>query len=416
MKILSLSLGLAAIALASAQQADPMAAPGAQTTYEWASSGDQNELVAQLEELSYQVSEQALRIQFLSGPDVAAPKSVVGDQFSVQGPVCDNVASIASTAIDNTLELIKASLGSGLGAQIGDKLNIILNLVKDLLDGITGGGPLAAVAAMVAATISATINTAINFVRALSFGPLSVILTPVIDILETVKNAVRALITCQAGFGSLPEAQMFEQQSCYLLADIYRGTVADATKAFAALPTDVSEDLNRYLQGALAILENASKTSVAATNEALMATRPIFSADVLDQYRMEILRNSGDSDAVKMYAVADLGAVVAFSNGLEACLRIAADPAAAVEEANEEEEDMDEDDMDEDYEDEDEVGGEAEAADAQAQPQAADTKAQPQAADAQAQPQAADAQAQPQAADAQAQPQAADAQAQPQAA
>ncbi|KAF9144483.1 hypothetical protein BGX30_012556 [Mortierella sp. GBA39] len=371
MKILSLSLGLAAIALASAQQADPMTAPGAQTTYEWASSGDQNELVAQLEELSYQVSEQALRIQFLSGPDVAAPKSVVGDQFSAQGPVCDNAASIASTAIDKATKLISDSLGlgSGLGTPIGGILNIILKPIKGLLGGITGGGPLAAVAT----TVSAAINTAISFLKALSLGPLSAILAPVIDILKTIKKAIRTLIICQAGFGNQSEAQMFEQQSCYLLADIYRETIADVTKAFAALPTDMSEDLNRYLQGALAILENASKTSVAATNEALMATRPIFSADVLDQYRMEILRNSGDSDDVKMYAVADLGAVVAFSNGLEACLRIAADPATAAEEANEKD-DMDEDedeDMDEDYEDEDEEGDEAEAADAQAQPQAA---------------------------------------------
>ncbi|KAF9542224.1 hypothetical protein EC957_002235 [Mortierella hygrophila] len=369
MKIISLSLGLAAIALVSAQQADPMAAPGAQTTYEWASSGDQNELVAQLEELSYQVSEQALRIQFLSGPDVVAPKSVVGDQFSAQGSVCDNAASVVSTTIDKVVKLINDSLGPGsLGAPIGVILNTILNHINGLLSGITGGGPLA----VVAMTVSAAIDNAIWFLNSLSLGPLKVILAPVIGILETIKQAVRTLIICQAGFGSLSEGHMFEQQSCYLLADIYRDTVADATKAFAVLPTDVSEDLNRYLQGALAILENASKTSVAATNEALMATRPIFSADVLDQYRMEILRNSGDSDAVKMYAVADLGAVVAFSNGLEACLRIAADPAAAAEEVNEEE-DMDEEDMDEDYEDEDEVGeeAEAEAADAQAQPQAA---------------------------------------------
>ncbi|KAK3838696.1 MAG: hypothetical protein JOS17DRAFT_834844 [Linnemannia elongata] len=348
-----------------------MAAVGAQTTYEWASAGDQNELVAQLEELSYQVSEHALRIQFLHGLGEVAPESVVGDQFSAQGSACEGAASNATSAIDTATKMIGP--GSNIGSPVSGVLNTILKPLQGLLGGIAGGGPIGSIAT----TVSSAINIAISFLQALSLGPLGLVLAPVITILETIMKAVETLLLCQVGAGILSTPQMFDQ-SCYLLADIYRDTVAEATKAFAALPTDMSEDLNRYLQGAKAILENASKTSVAATNEALMATRPIFSADVLDQYRMEILRNSGDSDAVKMYAVADLGAVVAFSNGLEACMRIAADPAAAAEEANEEEdmdededEDEDMDEYDEDDEDDDEEGDEdeAEAVDAQAQPQ-----------------------------------------------
>ncbi|OAQ31102.1 hypothetical protein K457DRAFT_124473 [Linnemannia elongata AG-77] len=343
-----------------------MAAAGAQTTYEWASTGDQNDLVAQLEDLSYQVSEYALRVEFLRGPGEAAPKSVVDDKFSAQAPSCDG--SQATTAIDSATKLIGGTLASGPGAPIGGVLNTILKPIQGLVGSSTSVGPWQSIGA----AVSASINVAIAFLKALSVGPLSLVLTPVIGILETIKQALAVLFLCRSN-GILPKSEMFEPQSCYLLADTYRDTVADAIKGFAALPTDMSEDLKRYLQGAQAILENASKTSVAATNEALMATRPIFPADVLDQYRMEIIRNSGDNDAIKMYAVADLGAVVAFSNGLEACMRIAADPAAAAEEANEEDEDEDED-MDEDYEDDDEEADEdedeAEAADAQAQPEA----------------------------------------------
>lgn len=301
---------------------------------------------------------------------------MVGGQFSAQGPVCDGAASNATAAVDTATKLIDGSLGpkSGPAAPIGGILSTILKPIQGLVGGITGGGPIGSIWA----TVAAAINVAISFLRPLSLGPLSLVILPVIGILETIKKAFENLIICQTGYGILPAAQMFEQQTCYLLADIYRDTVAEATKASAALPTDMSEDLKRYLQGAQAILENASKTSVAATNETLMTTRPIFSADVLDQYRMEIIRNRGDSDAVKMYAVADLGAVAAFSNGLEACMRIAADPAVAAEEAEEEDymdEDDDEDedeDMDEDDEDEDEEGveAEAEAVGAQAQPQA----------------------------------------------
>lgn len=155
-------------------------------------------------------------------------------------------------------------------------------------------------------------------------------------------------------------AQMFDQQSCYLLADVYHNALADAVKALATLPTEVSKDLESYLEGAQMILDNASKTSIATTIETLMTIHPIIFADVLEQYRMKIVRNSGDNEAIKFYAMVDLGSVVAFSNGLEDCLRIAAGPTAAAMETNEE------DDIDED---------EAQA-DA---PQAADTQAQPQA-------------------------------------
>ncbi|KAF9151413.1 hypothetical protein BG015_006704 [Linnemannia schmuckeri] len=156
-----------------------MTAAGAQTTYEWVSAGDQNELVAQLEELSYQL-------------------------------------------IDDTL-----GSGNGLGGPISSVLKAIFDPIQDLLDNVNGG-PLAGIAT----TVSAAINIAISFLNSLNIVSL--------------------------------------------------------------------------------------------------------------RLRMEVLRNSGDSDAIKMYAMTDLGAVVAFSNGLEACLQIAIVPAAAAKEMGDE--DYDEDD------------------------------------------------------------------------
>lgn len=57
-------------------------------------------------------------------------------------------------------------------------------------------------------------------------------------------------------------------------------------------------------------------------------------ADVLDQYREEVNR-LGTTDDVKNYAQLRLSSVVASSNALEACLRIAANTDVAVDELDE---------------------------------------------------------------------------------
>ena len=119
--------------------------------------------------------------------------------------------------------------------------------------------------------------------------------------------------------------------------------MAEAIKSFPAVPSADEKTMNLqcYIEGAKSILVLASKSSIAATNQALLDIRPIFAASILEKYRLEIVRLSGDNKDAMNYAVSELGIIVAVSNALEACLHIAAGPVTAAKEINEHE-DIDE--------------------------------------------------------------------------
>ncbi|KAG0380763.1 hypothetical protein BGX24_005408 [Mortierella sp. AD032] len=354
MRIISLSLGLAAIAIVAAQQ-DPLAAPEAQqpTFFEWTSAGDVNQLAVQLEDLSYQITEPALRAMLLRRPDEVAPTSVIGDQLSANGVICDRAASSIPKLVDSATASINKLVGDARGGPIAMVLNQVIEPIKALVSN-TNGGSISSIfeAAYVA------LSTAVSFLKSLGLGPMNMVIPPIVRILEALQHSLRIIVTCKSGLTRLDMAKI-EVKSCYLLADIYRSSLANAAQDFTNIPKDsIEEDLQRYLEGASVILDNASKTSIAATNEALLVTRPIFSADLLDRYRVEILRSSSSDkgDAIKSFAVGDLGAVVAFSNGLEACLHVASD-AGAPENSNEDEDD-DEDEDDEEKNGDDDDGDE----------------------------------------------------------
>jgi hypothetical protein len=97
----------------------------------------------------------------------------------------------------------------------------------------------------------------------------------------------------------------------------------------------------------LTLLDLMSKTSIAKTNEALLATRPIFAGDLIQEYRAELMRLA-PTDDIRNYAEISLGLIVGYSNSLEACLRVAADPVGAFDEVDEElEAEMEEDEEEE---------------------------------------------------------------------
>ncbi|KAF9129762.1 Transmembrane osmosensor [Mortierella sp. 14UC] len=255
---------LAAIAFVSAQ-ADPMTPAGAvQPTYDWASIGDENQLVAQLEDLSYQIFEGALRTQLLSSIDEIAPATAAGEGIT--------------------------TLVGGLGGLIGTILNKFIAPIKAPVGDINTES-----SSTVATIVFGAMSTAIMFLKGIGLGPLGTFITPVVGILEKIKDLLQTVLIYKTSGGISGKIEL------------------------ESLPKDQVEDLQRYLDGAVAIIDNVAKTSVAPTNDALLASRPIFSADVLEQI---------------------------YRRGLEVCLRIAADPAAAAEKVNEDE--------DEDFEDEDE--------------------------------------------------------------
>ncbi|KAF9911592.1 hypothetical protein EC991_003056 [Linnemannia zychae] len=343
MRIISLSLGLAAIALVSAQ-ADPMAPAGATPpTYDWASVGDETQLVAQLEDLSYQISERALRAQFLKSIDEIAPSTAAGEEFNADG-LCDSAANNLINLVEKATDNIIGSIPL-VGPVIGPMIKQFIAPIKGLISGIDTGS-----ISTLATSITSVLNTAIGLLRGIGLGVLGSFFIPLIDIIANIKDVLQTVLICKSSGGIKAK---FELESCSLMADIYRSTLTQAAEAYANLPKDQAEELQRYLDGAMATIENASKTSIAPSNDALLASRPIFPADVLEQYRTEIVRNSNNNDAARAYAVANLGSVVAFSNGLEACLRIVADPTAAAEEVNEDEDEDFEDEQD-DEEDQDE--------------------------------------------------------------
>ncbi|KAF9122280.1 hypothetical protein BGW39_009864 [Mortierella sp. 14UC] len=268
MRILSFFLGLAAIA----QAANPLVANGAQNNYEWASVSNQD-LAAQVEDLSAQVSEIDFRSHILS-----RFQQEISVDFKAEG-TCDGALSVIQTALP-------------------------LNMVADSSSTeITGH-------AIVSITLA--YESIINILQgAISVIPLEHIAKPVLEALRTLQGSVAIFGQCLVGSSKLS----IEPSSCYALADIYRAVIQDAagSNPVLNLPADAREDLRRLASG----------------------SRPIFAADILDQYRTELIRVTTDEE-IKVYAVAALGTVLGGFKSLEACLRVAADPVAAIDELNEE--------------------------------------------------------------------------------
>lgn len=182
--------------------------------------------------------------------------------------------------------------------------------------------------------------------------PLPFDISPIVKAIESTKPIIRTAVRCVLGGSKLA----ITQGHCAPTADMYRLFIADATTNAPIVPDTASEDWKRIAAGVSSVLQ-LSKNAIAQSNEALLNTRPIFAADLLNQYRDEYLRVAETDDA-KIYAQTYLGAIVGASNALEACLRVAADPAVAAEELHQElnaqarfEDENDEGDDEEDEED-----------------------------------------------------------------
>jgi hypothetical protein len=258
--------------------------------------------------------------------------------------------AIIQTALSSINGLLSAIDHTPFVGSIVHHIQQTIGRLIDMISGVGSGSSLPA------AAITFAFESLIQILKGfVSIVPLADITKPILEALTSLQGSVAIFSQCEVKGGKIA----IEPSSCFALADIYRGVIQDAAGANPALnlPADASEDLRRLASGSLTILDLISKYSIAATNEALLASRPIFAADILDQYRTEMIRVT-TSDEIKGYAVASLGTVVGVSNALEACLRVAADPIAAIDELNEELEaqalyDDDDDDEDED-EDEDE--------------------------------------------------------------
>ncbi|KAG0284913.1 hypothetical protein BGZ96_010763 [Linnemannia gamsii] len=344
MRILSLSVGLAAVTFVAVQAADPLAATGAQNNYEWAPAASDQDLAAQVEDLSAQVAEIEFRASILSRLE-QEPSA----DFKAEG-TCDGSMANLKTSLSSISGPLSTT---GLEPYTGSVVRHIQQTNDRLISMISGAGSNGG--SLPVATITFAIESLVQILEGIaSVIPLESTAKPILQAMNSLQESVAIFSQCGAEGGKIT----IEPSSCFALADIYRGVIQDAAGANPALnlPTDAPQDLRRLASGSLTILDLISKYSIAATNEALLASRPMFAADILDQYRTEMIRVT-TSDEIKGYAVASLGTVVGVSNALEACLRVAADPVAAIDELNEELEaqalyDEYEDEDDDDDEDE----------------------------------------------------------------
>ncbi|KAF9977786.1 hypothetical protein BGZ73_004853 [Actinomortierella ambigua] len=127
----------------------------------------------------------------------------------------------------------------------------------------------------------------------------------------------------------------FRQDQCYHIADLYRDMVNTVTLEAASVPEGSSEEMKRSIAGIREILGIMGKSSISPRNADLLKARPIFAADVLDQFREKYIR-AADNDDQKLFGGASLPLVIGVSNALEACLRIAEDPFVATKDLDEE--------------------------------------------------------------------------------
>ncbi|KAF9420794.1 hypothetical protein BGZ94_009038 [Podila epigama] len=354
MRILSISLGLAAISCVVAQAApeqgaaDPLAPANAQTVYAWSEdSGESSKKPLTPEEFADAVSEIRFRADIL---DLIESYRTTFEAASVPDappkPKCEDLTD----AIAKVMDVIRVPV-----EQIGTSVPFLKVTLNTLLATVASLSTLTltTVTAPVLQSVGAAVKVIGAILGTLYFIPgLSAITVPVNNLLDTVHTTLNCLAGGQ--FRLLVDSSL-----CYHIADFYRIAVAESVKANPALnlPESVSDDIRRLTAGSLSVLDLMEKHAISPTNEGLLAVRPIFATDLLNQYREELLRS--DSPDIKNYAEGQLAFVVGVSNALEACLRVAADPVAAIDDLNEE---LDAEDQDED-EDEDEDQDAAEGAD-----------------------------------------------------
>ncbi|KAF9130966.1 hypothetical protein BGW39_002430 [Mortierella sp. 14UC] len=223
-----------------------------------------------------------------------------------------SIPGLIISAIKTALTPIKSAIEAiGLGSVTG--------LAVDAL--LTGLGVV--VAALTPATLIPVVGGAIQ--EAVTF-------------FKTARDSLGATKGCDKSKIAI------EPASCSVVADIYRASVKTAAENFPG----ANDANNEELKNLNLDLGRSPGVSIASSNDALLASRPIFATSLLDQFRQEIIEQA-DSNALKLYAQSDLAVLVSISNGLEACPHVAADLEAAAKELAEEYEAMGEDE-DEDEE------------------------------------------------------------------
>ncbi|KAF9330009.1 hypothetical protein BG006_006981 [Podila minutissima] len=332
MKILSISLGLAALVMTAAAAAaqdqvkvtpeqvaafDPMAPLDVNVYYAWATTGTEAEIAAKAELMADSLSEVQFRARLLARfkTDIAAPPEFRSEDLPA---VCQphhlnrSARHLGYPGPD----------GRSLHARAAEMAKKFLDLVDTSID-----DPSKLVAVGVDLSLAALESTLV----ALGAGTgLSGLLQPLASAIGAVRQVAKNIDQCLGGVSTMS----VDDSYCYSIADLYRGLTQDVQNNTPALPASSSEELKRLAAGASTVLSLIAQNSIAAKNEDLFSVRSIFAADVLDEYRFELQRVAEEekNEEWKQYAQLGLGVVSGMSNALEACVRVVSTPEEAREE------------------------------------------------------------------------------------
>ncbi|KAG9070760.1 hypothetical protein KI688_008300 [Linnemannia hyalina] len=344
MRILSLALCAAAIACVAAQVAPEQQQQqaefdvvGIQDNYAWAVAATPEELALKADELAELAAEISFRAELLDS---------LNRDFQAEGLDCIAYKLAIDAVLTGTIQAAKSVTNIPFVGTAFQFLVQQLERLKDLVGKVTTDS------SGIVAGLDFTFSTLKTILATIEYIPLPFDISPIVKVIESAKPIIRTAVQCVLGGSKLA----ITQGHCAPTADMYRLFVTDATTNAPTVPDTASDEWKRIAAGVSSVLQ-LSKNAIAQSNEALLNTRPIFAADLLNQYRDEYLRVAENDDA-KIYAQTYLGAIVGASNALEACLRVAADPAVAAEELQQELNAQARFEDDNDENDEDEVGEE----------------------------------------------------------
>ncbi|KAF9910202.1 hypothetical protein EC991_007129 [Linnemannia zychae] len=322
MKIISATLCLT-IAVCVAAQADPK--QEAQSYF--ARALNREEPQDTVSEFDYRSNILAqFNIGGFQAQDVGIPD--IGHLIPDKGKdICGSIPEIARAISPNVDGLVSSLLDpSHVPALIISVVSTVLVPIKAALDTLGLGD-----------VTTFAIDALLSGIDVLILAIQAVANLPIIgDVAKGLQSGLRTIRDTFSTIKACNKSKVaIEPSSCNLIADMYRAAVKTAAEKFPGAYDANNEELKSLISASVALLGVMDQYSIASSNDALLASRPIFSTSLFDQYRQEIIEKA-DSDALKLYAQSDLAILVSISNGLEACLHVAADPEAAAEELAEE--------------------------------------------------------------------------------
>ncbi|KAF9136955.1 hypothetical protein BG015_002940 [Linnemannia schmuckeri] len=345
MRILSLAICSAAIACVAAhvppgqqqqQQQAEFDVVGTQDNYAWAATATPEELALKADELAELATEISFRAELLDS---------LNRDFQAEDLECFAIKLGVGAALDGIIQASKATTTIPFAETAFQFFVQQLERLKGLVGNVTTDS------SGIVAGLDSALSSLETILSTIKDVPLPFDISPLVKAIETTKPIIRTAVQCVLGGSKLA----ITQGHCAPTADMYRLFIEDATSNAPVVPDTASKEWERVAAGASSVLQ-LSKNAIAQSNEALLNTRPIFAADLLNQYRDEYLRVA-ETDEAKIYAQTYLGSIVGASNALEACLRVAADPAVAAQELQQElnaqarfEDENDKDDEDEENE------------------------------------------------------------------